>query len=245
MGLHDNILYMRFDTKCNVCKKHFEYNPLKRSGRFCCKECRENQKEYDIDNKEMIKEDCSLCGDSFEYSIYENGVFCSSECVKDAVNKINKANYKNCTECGVRFIYNESRRDRDYCSDSCYRHNLSKNKNGDYRVSYKYKKYKKDYNECEVCDNEHNLEVHHLLPVRYNNDYIDDFDNLITVCKRCHMSIDKNRNGLNISDKEQKWRFEEFKKVSKDDRSKMIEKIVNDDESNRDLIKVLLYSKQV
>lgn len=119
----------------------------------------------------------------------------------------------------------------------------------DNRYSESYRSYSRQYNCCEVCGKEtqKNPEPHHILPVRFDNDYINDEDNLVALCSRCHHSVDNNRHLCKSNapgDKEQKWRFEEFKEYTEDKRSKMMEKVVQDGK-NRDLIKILMYEDKV
>lgn len=41
--------------------------------------------------------------------------------------------------------------------------------------------------ECEACGTSHQLEVHHITPVSVDPSKELDFDNLITLCVRCHL----------------------------------------------------------
>lgn len=54
-------------------------------------------------------------------------------------------------------------------------------------------KYKPDLKECEICNKEKKLEVHHVDANKRNN----DFTNLIRVCRFCHMKLDGRFKNLN------------------------------------------------
>lgn len=221
---------MRVNTKCNVCGDDFDYNPLKRCGRYCSKECRNSGSSG---NNSSIEEVCSICGKSFEYSVMENGVICSSECADKLASKIPCAETEDCKSCGTRFVYNASRRDRKYCSSEC----LYSNTNSE-RRSTKYQSYKNDFEKCEVCENNTELEVHHVIPVRLDKERTDEEENLIALCDRCHFSVDEHRRGIDVGEREKQWRLGLFKDETRHQRARLM-----NDTTELEIIKHLFYEK--
>lgn len=50
--------------------------------------------------------------------------------------------------------------------------------------------YKRDYHTCRICGkNNCEVQAHHIIPQRINQDLILDVNNGITMCKTCHESI--------------------------------------------------------
>ena len=48
---------------------------------------------------------------------------------------------------------------------------------------------KRDGYNCQVCNTNEDLQVHHILPAwKYRNKKYD-LDNLITLCRTCHMRV--------------------------------------------------------
>lgn len=45
---------------------------------------------------------------------------------------------------------------------------------------------------CEICGKEYNLEVHHILPRSSNPELSLDYENLMILCKECHIKIHSN-----------------------------------------------------
>lgn len=122
----------------------------------------------------------------------------------------------------------------------------------DNRKNKDYRTYKDDFDMCEACgkkesDLKNELEVHHLLPVRYDNDYENDRDNLIALCDICHATADSHRHIAKDrlpSEEMLEIRFNKIKEASQHKRSKMIEKI-NQEGKDLRLTKILMYEGQV
>ncbi|WP_025025718.1 HNH endonuclease [Caldalkalibacillus mannanilyticus] len=47
---------------------------------------------------------------------------------------------------------------------------------------------RRDSYHCYICENDKELEVHHVLPRRLGGNH--ELDNLVTLCKRCHRHIE-------------------------------------------------------
>ena len=43
-------------------------------------------------------------------------------------------------------------------------------------------------NFCEYCNSKTNLEAHHIIPIKMNQNFSLDPDNGLVCCKKCHMS---------------------------------------------------------
>jgi 5-methylcytosine-specific restriction endonuclease McrA len=115
-----------------------------------------------------------------------------------------------CAGCGERYRESETtfyRRKRWCGSVSCrnvidtkvknnnYRMQMKKIKKGKYRrgvdTETKAEILKRDSTECKICSfrDEQRLQIHHIVPV--SNGGSDDYDNLITLCHKCHVLIHK------------------------------------------------------
>lgn len=209
---------------------------MKRSGRYCSSECRNNVGRPDNVTDGMIEEDCSICGKQFEYSKLETGVVCSSGCAKKMSNKILVADTSNCENCGTTFVYNSNRRSRVYCSSMCRQIHRSSDVN---RRSEKYRSYKNDFVECECCDANADLEVHHIVPVRFDESLIDDETNLIALCTRCHVAVDEHRReSFDMGEPEKQWRLNRFKDYTEHARAELM-----NETDDLKIIKFLLYEK--
>lgn len=56
---------------------------------------------------------------------------------------------------------------------------------------------------CQKCGRAGRLEVHHVLPVYKGG--TDDLDNLLSVCRGCHIRITKEESGPQLSPAEAAW----------------------------------------
>lgn len=218
---------MKIETKCNNCGDKFKFNPKRKSGRFCSHNCQTEMQKKDIDEMkdDILTDFCSNCDKKFTHTSIEPGIFCSNRCVDKKLEDMNYNKSKVCNNCNNKFICKRSKTG-DYCSHTCQvLDQRCDNKNTCLRSNANYKKYKDDFNKCEVCDKSTKLEVHHIVPVRMDKTLIDDETNLIAICKRCHDSVDEHRTTKNdIGSKERDWRIEEYKEYTKNQRAKLMNK---------------------
>lgn len=104
-----------------------------------------------------------------------------------------------CEFCKKEFIRNKSRINKT-CSKACFHKLLSIGKIGkkNPRFNNGYRQYRrimKDEKLCKNCGRKYNLETHHIDGnVRNNNP-----NNLVKVCRRCHMMLDGRFKNLNYN----------------------------------------------
>lgn len=55
-------------------------------------------------------------------------------------------------------------------------------------------------NQCEICGEENNLEVHHIKPFKTNLLEAYDIDNLVCLCSRCHKEYGHSSKGCRLQD---------------------------------------------
>lgn len=106
-------------------------------------------------------------------------------------------------------------------NNPAYNHNLTdeqRNKDRFQRTSDKAKKirrrvYKRDGYKCNICGKgSKNLNAHHLDSFADNEDKRFNLDNLVTLCKECHIDFHKTY-GYGNNTKEQFKEFKEFKEI--------------------------------
>jgi len=95
-----------------------------------------------------------------------------------------------CKICGTEFDWRTTR-GTHVCSQKCYRELLSKMRTGEGNPRFnngwrQYINVKKDVVNCEMCGCDKKLETHHKDSNKRNN----NIDNLIKVCRKCHMTLD-------------------------------------------------------
>lgn len=106
-----------------------------------------------------------------------------------------------CQECKKRYTWKDTRSKR-FCCTKCSRKNLSNRRmgKGNPRFNNGWRQYirKLDHiKECQICgENIKKLETHHKDGNNRNN----IIDNLIKVCRRCHMILDGRFKNLNYRD---------------------------------------------
>lgn len=127
-------------------------------------------------------------------------LFCSIRC-RNVQNGRNKGGWNNqrvkcvCEECGKEYevppCRMKGKQKTRHCSIICHCRAISREtdrsmgKNPSWKGGIQiYRKYKKEC--CENCKSKKNLEVHHIDSNRYNNEE----ENLITLCKKCHQTLD-------------------------------------------------------
>lgn len=102
-----------------------------------------------------------------------------------------------CKICGTSFDYRTTR-GTQVCSKTCHKKLLSEMRMGEKNPRFnngwrQYHRIKKHIKFCENCGRNYNLEVHHLDGNNKNNKP----ENLIKVCRRCHMLLDDRMLNLN------------------------------------------------
>lgn len=65
---------------------------------------------------------------------------------------------------------------------------------------------RRDHYQCKECGAGGRLEVHHVKPVRTHPELVYDLDNLLCLCKSCHVVITRKELGLSaVNPKRQAW----------------------------------------
>ena len=76
-----------------------------------------------------------------------------------------------------------------------------------WRSSYRWQMLRKSvieaYECCQKCGSQTNLEAHHRIPIKFGGE-IWDLDNLIVLCKRCHLRGDAHSKKPKTSER-RKW----------------------------------------
>lgn len=170
----------------------------------------------------IVEITCDFCGKSILRPLSKAKLsechFCSKECydkwkIKNLVGENNpswKSKEVVCDQCRKPFFLPPSmigRYPHLFCSNRCkYKwmsENLSGENNPSWRGGYidnrgenwqiqRVKALDRDGYICQNCGSIENLDVHHIVPYRYFDDYIEanDLDNLITFCHSCHMGVE-------------------------------------------------------
>lgn len=198
---------------CVGCEVEF-YDP--KSQRKYCDECNPNAGRHN-GNWRGAKEtgECRLCGDSFEfYPSDKIGVYCPS-CVEDSdeflgqpyheVHEIERVT-RVCEQCGDETEFLKSYIERDdrhgrFCSHECRCIAMKEsNDNVTYNEGWaelRREALDRDGQTCQKCgirasELPHDLDVHHIKPVREFEDPSDAHTllNVICLCRSCHIQIE-------------------------------------------------------
>lgn len=197
---------------CKYCNKEFLAKPLSRKRQYCSKVCqsRGNRINYQSIKKLTI---CIIC--KKEFSHYGERIVCSRTCNSAYMSQnrlgINNPAFdekkeikKKCENCNNVFSYQKggNHGERKFCSLACS-HGFFRGKSKDggplkYTNPYpiQFKRIKKIIKErdnfaCVLCgDRAKRLDVHHIDYNKENNEE----ENLITLCFRCHMLTNFERN---------------------------------------------------
>jgi len=191
----------KVEVECPICEKVFEVKKyrLEVSDKiFCSYECRytwqkKNFKGKNNPNwkgKKEQKKICEICGEPY-HSYSRNSKFCSYKCQRKWQSKIHSG--KNNPMYGIRLCGEENGNWKGG-GGSYYGSNWKEQRR---------KRLKRDSFTCQKCglSNEENkklyskeLEVHHKKPIRkFDNDdwgKINNLNNLITLCSKCHSIIE-------------------------------------------------------
>jgi len=191
---------------CKQCGKELFYYPSN-PRKFCSMECYlEYNKEH---NNSKINTICEWCGKEFiirtDFIKDNNGRFCSRKCFKSFRNKETHVNII-CEICGKEFSCSKKNM-RRFCSKECSYIGRSGENNYGWKGGKSNNPYPQEWNEtlrdsircrdsyiCQECgihedENNRKLDVHHI---DYNKDNLNP-DNLISLCRECHMKTNHNR----------------------------------------------------
>lgn len=153
---------------CSICNKEFE--PTNNRQKMCSKQCqyvaknnrRNKHTREELDNMEKTRE-CPVCGAKFEISnISLKKKYCSDKCSRKS----------------ERIFGNKSKTDLEYKDKIRFDGN-------------KYKVLERDNYECQICGNKNKLVIHHKDCSGQTDNPNNELDNLITLCRRCHINIHK------------------------------------------------------
>ena len=157
----------------------------------------------------QISKICSICNVEF---VPHNGMqeYCSKDC-KDISKNNNRNKYtreelsnqpnRNCLVCNTEFEVTSRMITKKYCCSDCQ--NKAERLFGDKRqtdLDYKdkirfgnnkYKVLERDNYKCQTCGNKSQLVVHHKDLSGQSDNVNNDMDNLVTLCRRCHINIHK------------------------------------------------------
>ena len=207
---------------CIYCNN--EFTPKNKTQKFCSSKCRiDYNNSFKLANKPERIEHCKECGKEFIVpSANQNKQFCSNKCYRAFYNKIyNKKSSDNikqkwlesdkrfgiCPICGETFERDSNHPDMVYCSRSCYdkqRRLDGKYKGKDERYLSKIRYggnreqiFERDEHKCKLCGSNKNLDIHHIDFSGESEVPNNETNNLITLCRSCHMKVHKGK--ANIS----------------------------------------------
>lgn len=158
---------------------------------------------------------CPICNNLFEP---KNTLqkFCSQDCRKKDLSRRNSekrskkrkdvfeqiGNVKNCLVCGVEFEVTQQHRRQKYCSKSCtkkaeriFGSKLETDLEYKNQIRFggnKYKVLERDNYTCQLCENTHQLVIHHKDNSGQCDNPNNEMENLITLCRRCHINLHRN-----------------------------------------------------
>lgn len=171
---------------CLYCENEF-YSPT--NNKFCSKEC---QKGYQKEKKNHNI--CKSCKKVLVYSKdFWTPEFCGEECQKKHAmkrhkEKLRKNNPKmNEVEDVVSYRVNSiiARKNEFLIS---MKHGLDYNLLNNFNESHKQRILEREKYSCYICEHDHDLEVHHILPRRLGGN--NDDDNLVALCVKCHRAVE-------------------------------------------------------
>jgi len=211
--VHDEPLPNR---TCEKCDERF-YDP--KSRRTYCEDCYTEAGELNGNWKDAKQRvECVRCGSEFEYYPSDkDGVYCP-ECVEEADEFLGTPSFEfrdvrridtRCEYCGESFsvlLSTFKRRPCRFCSQECLYNWMSDDLfqghrqpnayNGDWR-SVRAAALERDNHSCQSCGTTaaelgQNPDVHHIVPIRTfdNPDDAHELDNVISLCKTCHMMVE-------------------------------------------------------
>lgn len=198
------------NRECKGCDSAF-YDP--KSRRSFCDDCNPNAGENNGNWKDAKESaECRICGKSFEYyPTDKEGVFCS-DCVANADEFLGTTYAESvdaervereCEQCGTEMVVLKSDRKRGrgrFCSETCLHIWMTLEEAPTYNRpwrSVRRRALERDDFSCQNCGTSkaelgQNPDVHHIEPVRTfdNHDEAHRLENVICLCKSCHISIE-------------------------------------------------------
>lgn len=158
--------------KCEICNN--EFKPKNKLQKYCCNDCkkranvlielkrRSKQRKEEFDKTDKIRK-CLICDKEFEIrQQFRRQKYCSEQCSQKA----------------EKLYGGKQERDLDYKNQIRFSGN-------------KYKILERDNYTCQICGNTTQLVVHHKDDSGQSDNPNNDMDNLITLCRRCHINIHK------------------------------------------------------
>lgn len=179
-------------SNCKNCNKPFEKKNY--SQKYCTVECRENYYKELYEN--LIEVNCVTCGCKFKRKINSVLKHCSDKCKNIKKNKEKSENKKTIDADSLKGLItfkveNMLNKARTTKPKSCFGVTISEFVISGFTEKIKEEVRNRDDNECQICcDNECELEVHHILKRTLGGS--NDLDNLVTLCVNCHRAIETN-----------------------------------------------------
>lgn len=161
---------------------------------------------------------CLVCGKEFETNNPRQQKYCSLECrnkvliqrkvekrTKKRLEKFEENKYSKCLVCGKEFerTFGTHSYSQKYCCKGCRRkaERLFGNKQ---QTDLEYKNFirfggnrfdvlERDEYTCQICGNVNQLVIHHKDESGQSDNVNNEIDNLVTLCRRCHVNIHKNK----------------------------------------------------
>jgi len=166
----------------------------------------------------MIRRICEICGKvmdkkdypHYSYAQFESRRFCSKQCkckdkdyreLMDTVLRNQVKTEKQIDQCKEMGKSNNGKHNSKETEFKCEEQNpnwkggTEKYRGKDWKIQRE-KALKRDGYACRRCDTKDNLTVHHLT--RYSKSKDNSLDNLITLCRRCHIIHEKGYSTLII-----------------------------------------------
>ena len=202
-------------TTCAICNKEFNIRPAKvKVANYCSHTC------YWESKKKQVEVNCLYCSAELSRKVgvveaQGENHFCNIECrslYRQGENHPNWADYpkRDCVVCGNEIRHRLARFETaKYCSRKCKSDAMAGEnsrwwKGGvwqyprNFGLKTKKEIKSRDGWKCRVCDkapsNPKSLHVHHIDKNKQNNNY----NNLITLCAKCHREIHTNKIDLKI-----------------------------------------------
>lgn len=212
--------FNRTTISCKYCKKEFTVqNNKAKSRKFCSKKC-SNRYNRPITKKDYFI--CEWCGNRFYSWKYRQNRFCSNQCRSEFAARQPKSTYMpeihvilNCVICNSEYettTHHVRLRGSSCCSTECVAELNSRRMKGKNNPNWhggitndgygsnwqrqSRKARKRDDYTCQNCgykSKTRNLDVHHIIPIKYfNGDWknANKLYNLICLCRSCHRKVD-------------------------------------------------------
>ena len=215
----DSPHWKRVKTKCPVCGKSFLIQPYRLKlykGATCSKDCRSKQITISRSGKNSPKWKYGTVG----FDTYSVQLAFAEKVRRDPENE-DLLNVK-CAYCGrwyrptptqvagrIEALYGKRNREssgehRFYCSDGCkkacpiYRKirwpaGFKVNTSREVVPELRQIVFERDEYRCQKCDSDKELHCHHIKGYTQNKIFANDPDNCITLCKKCHKEVHKDK----------------------------------------------------